>query len=166
MNWYCIHTKPQKELQTAAYLNETLGLETYFPRLKQQKVIRRVRRAVTRPLFPRYLFCRFDAGLQYRAARYAPDVIDVVRFGDQPAVVDESIVQELRLWAGEGVDIISIQPQLGLGDFVVVTDGPLRGLHAMIVQERDDRDRVAVLLSALECGAQVMISRSQLERAS
>ena len=166
MNWYCIQTKPLKESQTAAYLNETLGLETYFPRLRQQKVIRRVRRAVIRPLFPRYLFCRFDAGLQFRAARYAPDVVDVVSFGDRPAVVDQSIIAELKGWAGEAVDIITIQPQLALGDQVRITDGPLRGLQASIVEERSDRDRVAVLLSALECGAQVMISRSQLERAS
>ena len=57
MHWYCIHTRPQKEARVVAYL-ATLGLETYFPRLKRQKTIRRVRRIVTGPLFPRYPFCR------------------------------------------------------------------------------------------------------------
>ena len=43
-----------------------------------------------------------------------------------------------------------------------VIDGPMRGLEAVILHDRSDRDRVAVLLSILECGAQMMISRSQL----
>ena len=165
MNWYCLHTKPLKEVQTSAYLTDTLGLETYFPRLKRQKVVRRIRRVVIRPLFPRYLFCRFDANFQYRAARYAPDVIDVVRFGEQPAVVSDSILADLKTWAGEAVDIITIEPQLGLGDTVTVKEGPMRGLQAVIVRESSDRDRVAILLSTLECGAQVMIGRSQLQKA-
>jgi transcriptional antiterminator RfaH len=164
MNWYCVHTKPLKEPQASVYFNETLELETYFPRLRQQKTIRRVRRIVTKPLFPRYLFCRFDLGTRYRAVRYAPDVIDVVSFGEQPAVVEDTIIDELKGWAGEGVDVITIQPGFKPGERVEVIDGPMRGLEAVILHDRSDRDRVAVLLSILECGAQMMISRSQLAR--
>src|SRR3954464_6652979 len=101
MNWYCVHTKPQKEAQVATYCCDTLKLETYFPRLRQFRTIRRVRKLVTRPLFPRYLFCRFDASLSYRSVRYAPDVLDLVRSGSQPAVVSESLIGELRQWAGD-----------------------------------------------------------------
>lgn len=166
MNWYCLQTRPLKEVQTANYLAETLGLETYFPRLKREKVIRRVRRAIIKPLFPRYLFCRFDPAFQYRAARYAPDVIDVVRFGEGPAIVQDAIIQDLKLWAGEAVDVITIEPPLAPGDEVVVIDGPMRGLHALVMRDCDDRDRVTVLLEALEWGAQVNISRSQLQKVS
>lgn len=166
MNWYCLHTKPLKEARTVTYLTENLGLETYFPRLKRERVIRRVRRTVVSPLFPRYLFCRFDPGLQFRAARYAPDVLDVVRFGEGPAVVDETIIQDLRLWAGEAVDLITIEPPLAPGDQVEVIDGPMRGLHALVLRDCDDRERVAVLLSTLQCAAQVNISRSQLQKVS
>lgn len=164
MNWYCIHTRPVKENQSAMYLQAMLGLETYFPRLKRQKTIRRVRRIVTRPLFPRYLFCRFDLGEYYRAVRYAPDVIDVVSFGERPAIVGDGLIEELKSWAGEAVDIITLQPCLAPGDRVEITDGPMQGLQAVILHETNDSDRVAVLLSILECGARLMINRSQLVR--
>jgi transcriptional antiterminator RfaH len=141
-----------------------LRLETYFPRLRRQKTIRRVRRIVTSPLFPRYLFCRFDPSLHYRAVRYSPDVIDVVSFGERPALVDDAIITGLKSWAGEAVDVITVQPGLRPGDLVEITDGPMRGLEAVILHERSDRDRVAVLLSILECSAQVLISRAQLRR--
>ncbi len=164
MNWYCVHTRPQREEQAAGYYRETLGLETYYPRLRRQKTIRRVRRIVTGPLFPRYLFCRFDLAPHYRAVRYAPEVIDVVTFGGGPAVVEDALIEELRSWAGEGVDVITLQPSLRPGDRVEITDGPMRGLQAVILHGRDDRGRVTVLLSILECRAQMMISRTQLAR--
>lgn len=164
MNWFCIQTKPLKESQVVTHLRDTLDLETYFPLLRRNKTIRRVRRVVTSPLFPRYLFCRFDPQLHYRAARYAPDVIGVVSFGGGPAVVNDAIIEELKNWAGDAVNVITIQPDFRAGDLVEVTDGPMRGLQAVIMSERSDRDRVAVLLSILECQAHMIIHRDQLRR--
>jgi transcriptional antiterminator RfaH len=165
MNWYCVHTKPLKEQHVAAFLGGSLGLETYLPRLRQQKTIRRVRRIVTSSLFPRYLFCRFDPCSHYRPVRYAPEMIDVVSFGGRPAVVTDAMIGELKSWAGETGDLITIQPDFRPGDRVEITDGPMRGMPAIILHNNSDQDRVAVLLSILECGAQLNISRTQLARA-
>lgn len=162
MNWYCLHTKPKREAQAAAHLRETLGVETYFPLLRQYRTIRRVRRLVTRPLFPRYLFCRFDLAAAFAAVRYSYDVLDIVRFGPAPAVVEDALIAELRSWAGEAVDLITLQPDLQVGDTVQICDGPMRGLQAVILRQKDDRDRVAVLLSILENQVQLIISRSQI----
>jgi transcriptional antiterminator RfaH len=164
MNWYCLHTRPLQEARVASHLRESLGLETYFPRLRMEKTIRRVRRVVTRPLFPRYLFSRFDPAIQFRAVRYCPEVLGVVSFGESPALVADDIIEQLKNWAGEAVDLIAVRPQLKPGDLVEIVDGPMRGLQAVILHERNDRDRVAVLLSILECGAQMSIRRSQLMR--
>lgn len=163
-NWHCIHTKPRKEGPVASYFRETLQLETYFPRLREYRTIRRVRRIVTAPLFPRYLFCRFDLATFYRAVRYSPDTIDVVQFGEQPAIVDDLLIKELKAWAGETLDIIDIRSSLRPGEAVEIVDGPMRGLPGVILHSSDDRDRVSILLSILECGVQVTISRSQIKR--
>jgi transcriptional antiterminator RfaH len=164
VNWYCIHTKPQREAQVAAYCATTLGLETYFPRLRQHRTIRRVRRLVTSPLFPRYLFCRFDLTTDYRSVRFAPEALDLVHLGAKPAPVPESLINDLRGWAGAGQEVIQIPPQLQPGDLVEITAGPMRGLSAVILRAQDERDRVALLLSALQEGVQVTISRAQLRR--
>ena len=163
MNWYCVHTRPQSEPFVTAYLQDKLSLEVYFPKLRQQKTIRRVRRLVTGPLFPRYLFCRLDLAGGFNAVRYAPDVLDVVAFGGRPAVVDDVIVDELRAWAADAVDIITLQPGFKCGDLVEITAGPMRGLRAVITDERSADDRVSVLLGILDCGAHMRVSRSQLQ---
>lgn len=162
MNWYCVHTKPQKEAQVAAYLKDTLNLETYYPRLREFRTIRRVRKQVTGPLFPRYLFCRFELGSDYRAVRYAPDALDLVHAGSKPAIVQDPLINELKNWAGDAIDVIAIKPPLRVGDKVEITDGPLQGLPAVIVHTSADQERVALLLSILQCGAQTIVNRTQV----
>lgn len=164
LNWFCVHTKPKKEALVSAYCRDTLGLETYFPRLRQYKTIRRVRRVVVGPLFPSYFFCRFEAAVSYRSVRYAPDTIDLVHSGKFPAIVQDGLIAELKSWAGDALDVITVRSPLRPGDTVEITDGPLRGLPAVILHASDDRDRVAILLSILQCGAQLTISRSQIRR--
>jgi len=166
MHWYCIHTRPKKEEMVADYCRNMLGLETYYPKLREYKTVRRVRSLVTSPLFPRYLFCKFDASSSYRSVRYAPDAVDVVHSGRTPALVSPTLIDELKCWAGEGIDIVTLRPTLRVGDQVEIIDGPMRGLSAVILQSSEDRDRVAILLSILECGAQMMVSRSELRLVS
>lgn len=166
MNWYCIHTRPQKEEATRQYYHQSLGVETYFPKLREQRVIRRVKRTVIRPLFPRYVFCRIEPALHYRAVRYAPEVIDVVHFGPAPTIVPDQLIAELKGWAGDVLDATALRPALRPGDIVLIGEGPLLGLSAVVQQEMSDSDRVAVLLSILDCGARTVVSRSQLRLVS
>ncbi len=166
MDWYCIHTRPQKEDSTCAYYEDSLGIETYSPKLRQQRTIRRVRRIVIRPLFPRYIFCRFEPALSYRAVRYAPDIIDVVHCGHAPAVVPEQSINELKAWVGEALDPSSMKPSFRAGDLVEIQAGPLLGLRAIVQQELSDSERVAVLLSFLDCGARTFVPNSQLRLVS
>lgn len=130
--------------------------------MRQYKTIRRVRKLVTGPLFPRYLFCRFEPGRDYRAVRYAPDALDLVHAGSKPAIVQDPLIDELKRWAGTELDVIAIKPPLRPGDKVEITDGPLQGLPAVILHTSADQERVSILLSILQCGAQMIVNRSQV----
>ena len=162
VNWYCLHTKPLKEAQVAAYCTDQLGLETYFPRLRQQRVIRRVRKTIVGPLFPRYLFCRFDPQLYFRAVRYSPDVTGVVTAGNTPTIVADDLISGLRQWAGGDDGILTLRPKLPPGAPVEVVSGPMQGLSGIILEDSTDRDRVTLLLSILQCGAQLSVDRSEI----
>ena len=166
MEWYCVHTKPGEELGADQYLRELLGLETYYPRLKLQKTIRRVRRWVINSLFPRYLFCRLNAATHQQAVRYAPHVLDLVRFGERPTVVDDSIIEELKRWAGDAVDVVTLRPGPQPGDTVEIVEGPFCGLQAIFQRALDDHDRVVVLLATLSFQPRVVLDRSQVTMAN
>ena len=150
MNWYCINTRPAKENKTATFLEKTLGLATYSPRIIQLKLMRGSMSEAAGPLFPRYLFCRLDLATQFNAVRHAPEVIDFVRCGNEPAVVSEAMIVQLKNWAGEGVDVVDFQPGYHGGARVEITHGPMKALPETILESGNDRERVAVLLSVLE----------------
>jgi transcriptional antiterminator RfaH len=164
--WLCVHTRPRRESAAEQYCRETLGLDTYYPRLKHLKTIRRVKRWIVGPLFPRYFFCRLNLAQNFRAVQYAPQVIGVVSFGGRPTPVDDAIIDQIKQWAGKAVDILTVRAGFRPGDLVEIADGPLRGLQAVVLQEMSDHDRVAVLLSTLGCQARLIVSRSQLVDAS
>ena len=164
MNWYCVHTKPQREQVAADQLNSSLGLEVYLPTIRLHKTIRRVRRHVIEPLFPRYFFCRCNLATDFRAVRYARDVVDIVSFGAQPAIVEDQLIEQLGSW----VSTHALEKQVddfSSGDRVQITFGPMQGLQAMILEAHSDRDRVAVLLSILGCDARMTIDRNLLAKA-
>jgi transcriptional antiterminator RfaH len=146
----------------ADYCTGILGLETYYPRLRQQRVIRRRKRIVLSALFPRYLFCRFDAAALYRAVRYAPEVLNVVEAGGRPTVVDDNLISTLKGWAGQEVDIVTLRPPPQVGSEVEIVSGPMQGLSGILMENCKEQDRVTVLLSFLQCGAQIRVPSADI----
>jgi transcriptional antiterminator RfaH len=160
MNWYAIHTKPRQEGLAQVSLQRE-AVETFFPKLRRRRTIRRVRRWVTGPLFPCYIFARFDAEKSRRLVRYANGVTNIVSFGNKPAVVDEAIVSAILEHARE--DVVTVKPPtLKAGDMVEIQDGPLRGLHGIFEREMGDSERVVVLLETIASAARVQLARDQV----
>lgn len=163
IHWYAIHTKPRQE-QMALTSLEREGIETFYPKLRRRRTIRRVRKWVVGPLFPSYIFGRFDAEVSGRLVRYANGVVSIVSFGNRPAVVDEAIIAAIRHHAEEDV-VTVLPPPLRPGELVEVRDGPLRGLQGIFEREMSDRERVVVLLNVLAKGARVELHRDQIQKA-
>jgi transcriptional antiterminator RfaH len=161
MNWHAIQTKPHQE-QAAEFSIQRLGVETFSPQLKQDKVIRRVRQTVIRPLFSGYLFARFHTDARYRAIHYARGVQRVVTLGAEPAIVDDAIIETIRSRMHDGY-VTTQPPVFKPGQTVRILEGPLQGLEAMFEREMSDDRRVILLLQALACNARVVIDRDHVE---
>lgn len=161
MKWYCIYTHPQKEAIAAGFITETLGLECFYPKLKQRVIIRRVKREIVRPLFPRYIFSRFDLAISYRSVSYASDVASVVSLGRKPIEVSDDIIAALksRASASPEKDEIHSDAIMSPGSRIEIVGGVMRGLEGLFLRPMNDSERVAILLSTLN--ASVVVERSQ-----
>lgn len=154
-NWHVVSTKPHRERQAGQNLVR-LGVDAFCPLLKQTKVIRRVRQTVIRPLFPGYLFAKFDASCHLRAVAYAGGVRRIVAFGDTPAVVDEAMIEAIRSRLRDGYVPVACQA-LEPGQVVTILDGPLNGIEAVFEREMSDKQRVVLLLRTLAYQARVVV---------
>lgn len=119
--WFVIRTKTGSE-HTASELLRQKGYECLLPTY----VDRFLRSSnAKQPLFPGYIFCRL---LQFYGAKLitTPTVIDFVRFGGKPALVDEKEIATLRIVEAS---ILSREPApwFTTGNRVRIETGPLRG---------------------------------------
>jgi transcriptional antiterminator RfaH len=162
-DWYLVHTQPRREMEAEQSLAR-LGVETFFPRLRQQRIVRRRPQVVTGPLFPGYVFARFDPGTRWRAVNFAHGVTRVVMFGETPAMVTDDLVAGIAARMEDGA--VVVRPKFGPGDRVRVTWGPLEGLEAIFERELTDQQRVVLLFRAAAFPARVVVDASQIERAS
>jgi len=141
---------------------DRLGLETFCPQLKQEKIVRRVRREVVTPFFPGYLFVRFDPMLNFRAVQYATGVRKIVCFGDTLARVDSSIIDSIRARITQGCVHVSKCSTFQPGQKVRIHQGPLQGLEAIFESEMSDRQRVTLLLETVAYQARVVVPINQI----
>jgi transcriptional antiterminator RfaH len=155
MNWYAVHTKPRQE-SLAEFTLQRLGVETLCPKLKQQKIIRRKRVETINPLFPGYLFARFQVETHYRAVNAGRGVQRVVALGTTPTVVDKAIITSIQQRVEDGY--ITLRPApLSPGQRVRIHEGPFQGLEAVFEKALSDHQRAVLLLQALSYHARVVV---------
>jgi transcriptional antiterminator RfaH len=154
-SWYAVNTKIHCEAVACASLDH-LGIEVFLPILREQKVLRGKRRPSTSPLFPRYLFAKFDVSNKLRAVTYARGVKNIVTFGEAPAMVDESIIQNIRNQTTDGVIELS-ENRFAPGQVVRIQEGPLYGLEAVFKKKLDGTSRAELLLKAISFQARLIV---------
>jgi len=136
------------------------GIATYLPLLRQWP-----RPAVgsdVGPMFPGYVFCQ-PLPDQLGAVTSCCGVVRLVTFGDGPARVGQEVVAYLRSRAGTD-GVIEIDPVVA-GREVTITDGPLRGLAAIVERRLSARQRVLVLLELLQRQTRVELPEQWLRLA-
>jgi transcriptional antiterminator RfaH len=153
--WYAVNTKTRCEAIACASLDRH-GVEVFLPMLRERKVIYGKCRPTTSPLFPRYLFAKFDVSSQLRAVTYARGVKNIVKFGSGPSMVDESIIHAIRNQLTEGV-IELPEDRFSPGQIVRIQDGPLCGLEAVFEKKLDGTSRAVLLLKAISFQARVIL---------
>jgi transcription antitermination factor NusG len=128
--WFALQVRSRHESCVADYLNGQ-GYEWFLPLYKCRKRWSDRIKEVESPLFPGYLFCRFNQHDRLPILK-TPGVIQIVGFNRIPAVVEESEINALQTLMAAGVPNHPC-PFLELGDKVRIESGPLRGLEGLLM---------------------------------
>ena len=148
-HWYVVHTQPRGESLALANLNNQ-GLKTYLPRhLKRRRHARRTE-WVPAPLFPNYLFVRFDIErTRWRAIHSTFGVRYLVCNGELPAPVPHGIVEEIQSCEDDaGVVVVSKQAPFDKGELVQIMTGAMCD-QVGLFDCATDNERVFILLDLL-----------------
>jgi transcriptional antiterminator NusG len=141
--WYALRTRSNHEKIAAAFL-EDRGFEQFLPLCRAPKRWSDRTMDSSVPLFPGYLFCRFDG--RYRTPILgALGVVSIVAFGDKLAQIDDGEIEAIRKAFGSGQNM-EPYPYLHEGQQIRVEKGPLRGLEGILVKKRSWRIVISVQL--------------------
>jgi len=161
-SWYLIYCKPQQERVARDNL-ERQGYVIYLPLapVRRRKKGRTVR--IIDPIFPRYLFINLsDQTDDWGPIRSTIGVSSLVRFGQVPAKIPDSLIEGLR--AREDSEGIQEIPEKGFkpGDKVRIAEGIMEGFEAIFQCQKSD-ERVILLLKIAENIAKVELELNQIE---
>src|SRR5271155_733837 len=151
--WYALQVRTRYERAVAAYLTG-LDYEWFLPVFKDRKRWSDRIKQIEIPLFPGYLFCRFDAQKRLPILKI-PGVVQIVGYNRQPISVDESEIAAIQTLVASGVPN---QPCsfVEIGDRVRIESGPLRGLQGILVEARG-RHKFVLSVSLLQRSVAVEI---------
>ena len=148
MHWFLIYTKPRQE-KCALQNLEQQGYQCYLPILPKEKLRQGALALSDEPLFPRYLF--INLAQDFMAKSWSPirstkGVSRLVRFGAEPARIDDALVDLLR--AHEANALAKPERLFNPGERVQLTEGPFAGIEG-IYQMADGDRRVMVLIELM-----------------
>jgi len=157
--WYVVMCKPRKEGVAEEHLLRQ-GFQVYLPRIKVRQRRRGQWFDAVEVLFPRYSFIRIDLLRQSTApVRSTRGVVGLVRFGAQPVVVPDAVMD--ALWRREDSASGMHQdnrPLFCAGESIKLVDGPLVGMEGVFTQQDGDK-RVIVLMELLGKVNKISVSR-------
>ena len=137
-----LYIQSQREDAVAGSI-ENAGIEVFNPRLKQKKYLQGAYRNKISPLFPCYVFVKFEPETTSHMIKYTRGVRRIVG-GDMPWPVSDEIIDVIRNQEEDGVVAIK-PPELKYGDSVVINDGPLAGLKGIFEKELNGQERVVFI---------------------
>lgn len=169
--WYAIHTKPRQEGRAELNLRTlnvgALNVETFLPKVRERRSDPVTNQAVqvVKPLFPSYLFARFNVSTMLHKVWFTRGVAEVVNFGHKPAIVADEIIVLIRLQMGtEGY--VKIGQEIALGDKVRIKGGLLDNVVGVFERNASAAKRVKLLLSAVNYQCRIEIERDLIEKVS
>ena len=155
---YALRVKPRHE-KSVAHALEFQGYEQFLPlyerRYRWVHANSQTVRARWLPLFPTYVFCRFDAEHCLPIVK-TPGVLNIVSFARNPVPLAETEIAAVQRIA-ESRYPVSPHPLLEIGSYVRIRQGPLSGLSGFLERVKD-RCHLVVGVSLLQRAVSVEVS--------
>ena len=159
LNWYAIYTNPRAEAQVAKRL-EQIGVEVYFPTIKELKQWSDRKKVIERPLFYSYVFLKVDAK-QYEQVRRVQGIVNFVYYLGKPAKIREIEIETIKTFLEE-VEHSTIDFEAY--DEVIIKNGPLNGQKGII--KTVGKNSLRIIISGLKISLIAKINKSAVEKLS
>jgi transcription antitermination factor NusG len=159
LNWYAIYTRPSHEKRVAEHF-ALREIECYLPSYRAiRRWKNRCKVELELPLFPGYVFARFERCQRVRVLE-VPSVVSIVGSGREPLPLQHAEIVSLRA----GLDLRRAEPHpfLNIGERARIRFGPLTGFEGIVVRKNNGL-RVILTLQQIMKSVAVEVEECDLE---
>ncbi len=161
--WYILSIKPKQEQSVIKNLN-IMGVESYLPLYKKKKKVKKEKTDVIVPLFPGYLFCRFDFDDHYQKIRYTRGVKKVLGNKQSLWIIDEDKVEDIRKREEDGLVVMKkVEENFKPGMQIIVDEGDFDGWEGIFHEDLPDEKRAVILLTNVNFTTKLTIPKEYLK---
>lgn len=128
--WFALQVRARQEAGVAQFL-QSKGYTWFLPSYKCRKRLCDRIKVTEEPLFPGYLFCRFEPQKRLPILT-TPGVIQIVGYNRIPVPIEDSEISALQMLVRSGLPN-QPWPFVRVGDQVQIESGPLRGVEGILV---------------------------------
>lgn len=153
--WFAIQVRPRYEFIVASVFRSK-GFEEFLPSYKSKRQWSDRQKEIELPLFPSYVFCRFDARIQVPILT-TPGVIRII--GVNSAIPDSEI-EAIQAVVARGLPTTPC-PYLNVGARVHVIAGPLTGAQGILVVN-NKQHRLILSVTLVQNSISVEVERSHV----
>ena len=157
--WYALRVRSHYERVVATSLNHK-GYREFVPYYRAKRRWSDRTKIVEFPLFPGYVFCRFDPEKRLPILQ-TPGVVSVVSFGKKFIPVDEKEIESIRAIVTAGCEVRP-WPYLRVGQRVRIRGGALDGVEGLLLEVKNET-RLVVSISLLQRSVAAEIDRGSIE---
>jgi transcription antitermination factor NusG len=155
-DWFAVQVRARWEESTARLLSQK-GYETLLPMYKSERRWGGRLRTVEAPLFPSYVFCRFDV-LKRLPILVTPGIMAIVSRGRVPVPIEPSEIANIQTLVLSGAQA-EPWPYLEVGKRVRIEDTALHGVEGILIGFKGNR-RIVVSVSLLRRSVALEIDRA------
>ncbi len=158
-SWYAVHVRSNFENMASDNL-QGKGYNVFLPLYSERRRWSDRVQEATLPLFPGYLFCRFNVRDRLLPILTTPGVVAIVGCGKIPVPVDDREIAAIQSIVSSGC-AAEPWPFLGVGSDVYIESGPLTGVEGVIVST-DKVYRLVVSVGLLGRSVAVEVDRDSV----
>lgn len=167
--WHVVYTNIKCEFRANMGL-KAKGFETFLPYIRKRIRHARYTNVVDRPLFPRYLFVRFDIERDewFHPIKTTDGVEDLIRNNNIPVRIrDDDMAPVIAAQKAGDFDLTRKRPiasDYAPGELARISDGPFTGFNATVVAAMPEKNRVDVMLEIMGRASTMRLKYDALEK--
>ncbi|MDQ2899809.1 MAG: NusG-like protein [Acidobacteriota bacterium] len=157
--WFALRIRSRFE-KTSATILRSKGFEEFSPSYRSKRTWSDRVKELDLPLFPGYMFCRFNP-LDRFPILSTPGVVAIVGIGKIPRPVEDHEIEQVQAILESGIPA-QPWPFLEIGQKVRISEGSLTGLEGFLVNFKNSF-RLVVSVTLLQRSVAVEIDRECIE---